>query len=416
MDEQALGTGEKTLERFAEFESDQQQASSDSNVAVEVPRRTFSWSTSRPAQVAVAIAVLVALTMAGWRVGIWLGGSNGPRDLNPSQNQVSERATLVPVPSPGAPTPGAAKPDASIQQEIPAPNPTPIEVAPPAPGGAPAPAEPSVSVPAVPSRRLEETITRARTQAQSGQSAQALDTVADGLQIDPKNPPLRNILDSLLRDAQLRAQRSKQAAMAVDADVRAEEAFGQGLQQEGEAVRLRRTGRIDGATRSFLAAADRFSAAAIESRKIAEEEEADAQRRARERVGEQARQGTSTTNQPERPALNTAAEQELATQMLRRYEVAYSNLSLGGIRSVYPSAPIDQLEKDFAGYRTYTLKFTPDVFKFHQTPTGPIASVPGRASHDILLTSGERRRFERPETFSLEKRGNTWVIVQIHKD
>jgi hypothetical protein len=260
-------------------------------------------------------------------------------------------------------------------------------------------------------------------QERSGQRAQALDTVVEGLAVDPRDAVLRKTLDSLLRNAQSGAQRSKQDALDVDADAGADETFGRGVQKEREAVSLRRAGRSDAATRSFWAAADHFKAAASESRRIAGDEEAE-----RARLAEQARikknENPSVAEQTPRPNANdganrkppdTALEQEGVIQTLRRYEAAYGRLSADAVKSVYPSAPIDQLAT-FADYRSYSLRVQVVDFKFYFfSETRTSAVVTGRVIRDVLLKSGQRTQSERSEMFTLERQGQaqTWIIVNI---
>ena len=245
--------------------------------------------------------------------------------------------------------------------------------------------------------------------------------MVEGLQIDPKDATLRTMLDSLLRDAQAGARRSKQDAVDVEAMTRAGEAFGRGLQAEREAVRLRRTVRIDAATRSFWVAADEFKAAAAEARRIAEADDAEQARLAdeqariknkeSERIVEPAH--PNADDRAGRKSPSAAVEQVLVDQTLRRYEAAYASLNADGIKSVYPTAPVDQLAKDFAGYRSYTLKVQVDEYKFFFSETLTAVIVKGRMVHDFLPKSGRRNQFERSQTVQLEKQRNVWIIKQI---
>jgi hypothetical protein len=241
----------------------------------------------------------------------------------------------------------------------------------------------------------------------AGQRVQALDAAAAGLKIDPRDPTLNAVMRTLLREAQEAAARSKQDAKDLEADARADDAFNQGLQSEKQAGSLRRTGRIDAATRSFWEAADRFKAAAEESSRIEAEEQA--------RITTNPVRPPPPTglDQPKKP-LNTDLEQLVVTQTLRRYEAAYANLSANDVRSVFPSAPIDQLVKDLADYRAYTLRIEISEFKFYvfsETRTSVV--VTSRVSHDALAKSGQRTQFLRSQIFTLEKQGPTWIIVQI---
>jgi TIR domain len=256
-------------------------------------------------------------------------------------------------------------------------------------------------------RTLEAFRSTASQQLKAGQLVQALDAAAAGLKIDPRDPTLNAVMRTLLREAQEAAARSKRDATDLDAAARAEEAFNQGLQREKQAVSMRRASRIDAATRSFWVAADRFKAAAEESRRIEAEEHA---RIKTNPVGPPPPTGL---DQPKKP-LNTDLEQTVVTQTLRRYEAAYANLSANDVRSVYPSAPIDQLAKDFADYRAYALKIETNEFLFYvfsETRTSVV--VTSRVSHDVLAKSGQRTQFLRSQIFTLEKQGPTWVIVHI---
>jgi hypothetical protein len=255
-------------------------------------------------------------------------------------------------------------------------------------------------------RTFEALRSTASQQLKAGQLVQALDAVAAGLKIDLRDPTLNAVMRTLLSEAQEAAARSKQDATDLDAAARAEEAFNQGLQREKQAVSLRRTGKIDAATRSFLVAADRFKAAAEESRRIEAEEQA------RIKTKPAVPPPPARLDQAKKP-LNTDLEQTLVTQTLRRYEAAYASLSANDVRSVYPSAPIDQLAKDFADYRAYTLKIEIGEFYFIVTETQTAVRITGRVTHDVLAKSGQRTQSQRSQIFTLEKQGPTWVIVHI---
>jgi hypothetical protein len=188
-------------------------------------------------------------------------------------------------------------------------------------------------------------------------------------------------------------------------------------------MRLRRAGRIDAATRSFWVASDEFKEAVAESRRIADREEAEqarlADERARiktkenERVPPQGQPKPNADGQAARKSSSAAVEQALVDQTLRRYEAAYAGLSADGVKSVYLLAPLDQLAKDFAGYRSYTLTVQVDEYKFFFSETLTAAIVTGRILHDFQPKSGQRTHFERSQTLQLEKQGTTWIIKQI---
>jgi hypothetical protein len=246
--------------------------------------------------------------------------------------------------------------------------------------------------------------TRARRQVQSGQRAEALSTVIEGFRLYPKDPGLSSVLDSLLRDAAAASTSAKRDAIDVDARDIAEEAFGQGLQRESEAIRQRRLGRIEATIRAFWAAADQFKAAAAESRRIVEDEIDRA--RLKEKV--------KVEPQPIPPARDSAAEESLVAKTLRSYELAYARLNADAVRSVYPAAPVEQLTRDFADYQSYTMTIRPVEYRFvYSGTTVIIANVSTEVIHNILPKTGPRIRTERSQTFQLEKQEGTWIIRQI---
>jgi hypothetical protein len=317
-----------------------------------------------------------------------------------------------PLPQVATPSAGSAAAPTPIESPAPIPKVAAVQPAvdavPDASVASSDPASSAAGKSVLPAKRLEELRARARAQQQSGEHTQALDSVVEGLQIDPRDSGFRNMLDSMLRDAQASAERAKQAAVDRDAEANAQEAFGRALQKEREAVRLRREGKIDAAARSFWVAAAQFSTAG----RLAEEEAEQA------RVAEARRKkevAPVPNNQVERTVLDKEAERELATEMLRRYEAAYGTLKAESIRSLYPTALIDELAKEFAEYRSYSLRITPADFTFVSQADGRVlGSAPCRVTYDIVPKSGPRTQGERSQTFLLEKPGGkTWIIVGI---
>ena len=333
----------------------------------EAPSSAFSWCTSRPLQVA---AVLLALFAATWTAGGWPGraprGSSNRGEL-PNQNDGAPASKPVPVTRPR--TPAVETASASPRVEPLPSTPTPIASVQPTVGPVPAgavpkqPSENPAARQASASPRLDELRRRARLQAQSGQAAQALSSVAEGLQIDPTDPALRSVQNSLLRDAQAKTARSKHDAENLESSARAEEPFERGLQAEKQAAALRRAGRIDAAIRSLWTAAGEFGAAAAASKKIADAEAEPAplaaepppvKTKGNDRPESPGRQQPRANDQAARGVPDPTIEQDLVNQVFRRYEAAYATLSADSVRSVYPSAPLDRLATDFAACRSYT--------------------------------------------------------------
>jgi hypothetical protein len=247
----------------------------------------------------------------------------------------------------------------------------------------------------------------ARKQQQAGERELARSTVAQGLDIDPKDATLLSIQSALLREAEASAVRTRRTATEFDAENWAPEQFRQALEQESNAVKLRRSGAVDAATRSFLAAAAQFQTAARESR-VAEAASA-----------EKPAASEPTLNAPRAapPVVDQAADQAAdqlgVLRTLRRYETAYASLSVDAVRSVFPSAPVSQLEAEFAGYGSYTLKIEVEESTFLRTPTITLATVRGHVYQDMQSKSGRRVQTDRFQTFKLQKQGQGWIIALI---
>jgi len=365
----------------------------------------------------IGAAALVALIAATWFAGVFPrrgvdAGSSPPRG----------QAPLTHTSPPPAPLP-SARPEPPALESTSAPT-TGVTVPKPVRDGAPpvvaavleaSPKEPAekLATRQVPSKRLDDLRTLAFKQAQTGARAEALTTVAAGLRIDARDPVLKNLAGSLLRDAQASARRAREDAVESNAADYAEEQLQQGLKREREAVRLQRAGRLDAATRAFWGAADEFNAAATESREAANQEKAAAERR--EKAPHPAPAPAPVPTQPQQNLTErAAAERPLVEQALRRYEAAYASLRVNNVRSVYPSAPVDQLEKEFADNRSYTLTVEVDSYQFVFADSLTAATITARITRDIVPKAGPRStKADQPHTIQLEKQGGSWMIRQI---
>jgi len=264
-------------------------------------------------------------------------------------------------------------------------------------------------------RRMEELRTRARAQMQDGQRDDALNSAVEGLRIDSKDPLLRNIVGALLRDAESSVEQLKRDANALDAGSRAETPFGEGVRHERNAAKLRRSGRLDAATRSYWLAADQFKMAVAEAQQVEAHEEAEA-RLAAERSRNKRKESESAQAAPRPKASQDERanlEKELVDQALRRYEAAYASLKAENVRAIYPLAPLDQLSKDFENCRSYRLKVQADNYQFVFTETLTAAIVTATVANDCMSPSGERSQSEQARRIQLEKQGQTWTIRQV---
>jgi hypothetical protein len=366
----------------------------------------------------IAAAALVALITATWFAGVFKRRAVDVGSNSPQRQAPVELTSPPPASRPSAPpeTPALESTRAPI---------TGVTVPKPMPGGAPpvVPAVPAASPnepaerPATrlaPSKRLDDLRTLALSQAQTGARAEALTTATEALRIDARDPVLKNLVGSLLRDAQASARRAREDAVESDAADSAEEQFQQGLRREREAVRLQRSGRLDAATRAFWGAADQFTAAATESRETAKQEKAAAeQERRRDKAPDPV--ATPALAPPrQNPDARAAAERPLVDQALRRYEAAYASLRVDNVRSVYPSAPVDQLAKEFADNRSYTLTVQVDAYQFVFSDNLTAATITVRIAHDVVPKTGPRStKVDKPQSIQLEKQGGGWIIRQI---
>jgi hypothetical protein len=204
--------------------------------------------------------------------------------------------------------------------------------------------------------------------------------------------------------------------MNVDAEDRAQDAFNAGIQKEADAERLRRTGRPDAAIRALWAASDQFRAAAADARQAA-----DVQAGEQTRIDRNATT-TGTRETPARddraPAINqelpsSAAEEALVVKTLRQYEAAYAALDADAVKRVFPSAPIDQLTRDFAGYRSYSISIRVHEYRLFRSSDLTWMNLPSTVIHVISPKSGVTTTVERTHTIQLVKEAGVWVIRQI---
>jgi uncharacterized caspase-like protein len=366
----------------------------------------------------IAAAALVALIAATWFAGIF------PRRAVDAGSGPPRRQAPVAHTSPPPTTRPSARPEPPALESTSAPT-TGVTVPEPAPEGAPpvvaaapeaSPKEPAerLATRPAPSRRLDDLRTLALRQAQTGARAEALTTAAAGLRIDARDPVLKDLVGSLLRDAQASARRAREDAIESNAADDAEEQFQQGLKREREAARLQRAGRLDAATRAFWGAADEFNAAATESRETANQAKAAAEQERRRGKAPDPAPAPAPTQPQQNPTERAAAERPLVDQALRRYEAAYASLRVNNVRSVYPSAPVDQLAKEFADNRSYTLTVEVDAYQFVFTNSLTAATITVRITRDIVPKTGPRStKVDQPHSIQLEKQGGSWIIRQI---
>ena len=390
------------------------------NQFADVNPRTPSLVTTR--RVLMAVAALVALIAAAW-----FAGGIIPRRVPDDIIVTDPRRPQAPVATASsAPSPSEAPPPRTPAVErVPAPTtgvdalPKPVpDEAPPVVTAAPDPVpKETVGKPDVkkgPSKRLDDLRALALSKAESGAPREALTAAAEGLRIDARDPALKNLVATLLRDAQASARQAREEAVQGEAELNAPDQFQQGVNRERDAVRQQRAGRLDTATRGFFGAAELFSAALNESRSVANAAKvAAAPEPPRPKAPD-----PKAAPVPTAPVSNSNergnAEQPFVDQVLRRYEAAYATLATENVRRVYPSAPLDQLSKEFANSRSYVLTVQAKGYSFVFTDSLTAVTITGRITHEIEPKSGTRiTKVEEQRTIQLEKQGANWIIKYI---
>ena len=384
------------------------------DAAIESHPQKWSALHSRGVQIAIAagLVLIVGLGIVMSRRPSAPGSANDPSLSAPAPPAPLESPSREPAPSPGATRTEAPFLPSTRIDGFPPTRPAIRE-------NRPDQIEPGVGAETRLSSRIsvDDLRTRARNQRQAGNRVQALNTVVEGLRLYPKDVGLTAVLSSLWADAQAAAARSKRDAMNVDAGEWAEDTFGSGLQREREAERLRRSGRTDSAIRALWAAADQFTTAAAQARQVAVEEAAEQVRIDRKAIAGGDDKQTPPRDSPapdaNRKLPDSVVEESLVAKTLRRYEAAYAALDADAVKSVFPAAPIDQLTRDFGGYRSYALSIKVHEYNLYRSKDLTWMNVPAIIVHVISPKSGVTTSIERSQTIQLVKQGDAWVIRQI---
>lgn len=396
------------------------------------------------------VAAAVVLSTA---IGIWFYGQTSGPTSQPEGSEVSS----------GTASPPPAKPSSGAQDPVRDPSPPPESAAPPVEAPTPGPKVPTPEE--ANQQRLVVLRDRARGQLRTGQRAQALDTAAQGLLIEPKDPALQSVLDSLLGDAQKGALRAKSAARTAGAAALPQPAFAEGLKLEDAATRLLGENEQGPAIRSFWKAEERFDHSARQAKAQAAEQArlkeladdrakqkaiADEQARQQQLADEKARQkppGTPQTGPkptggtpagvpeekktaenrppagPEKPpaaepakpaAIRMAEEQERVKTTLQRYEAAYDNLNAAAVRAVFPSVPRgDDLPRLFQQYEFYRLELIIEKIEVSSDFTSAIAV--SRLSHYFKPRGAREEQQAGRVKFTFQKKGDVWIIARMEK-
>lgn len=109
--------------------------------------------------------------------------------------------------------------------------------------------------------QLNAIAARARSELQSGQQTEALDTTLEGLRLDPAFAPLQDVVAALWRDAETAVEGSKQEASERGRSVTSSPEYQEALRRETEAARLRSEKNFGAAVKSLWAADELFAKA-----------------------------------------------------------------------------------------------------------------------------------------------------------
>jgi hypothetical protein len=110
------------------------------------------------------------------------------------------------------------------------------------------------------------------------------------------------------------------------------------------------------------------------------------------------------------PVLTRAQEEQRVRVVLEQYESAYDNLNAAAVRVIYPGAPAN-LESTFAQFVFYRMELVIQSVKL--SADAQTATAVCRLSHFFQPKVGNTQQYNRPQEFSFEKRGNSWIIVRV---
>jgi hypothetical protein len=268
-----------------------------------------------------------------------------------------------------------------------------------------APAQPTQQPargPAAPSpqdQQLQRLLDEAQTRRAGGNLPSALEAVETALKIRPREPRFVSLAGDIRQDAERRANTARGSAQAVGRTALSHVTYREGDALADQARQHAEANRDIDATRTFMAAEVRYNTAAVEGRRIADQQAAaDAAAAARPVT-------------PVAPTQPTRGQEEAAIRaVVERYRRAYNDLDARAVQAVFPSAPIAAIRKGFSGLERQAvtinnLSVTIDASGATATATaGPVVVVakPRGASEQTTRN---------PMVLRLAKQGATWVIT-----
>jgi hypothetical protein len=103
-------------------------------------------------------------------------------------------------------------------------------------------------------------------------------------------------------------------------------------------------------------------------------------------------------------------EEGRVKEVLAQYERGFDNLDADAVRSVWPGAPAN-LRDTFAQYQFYRLEMVCEALSLN--PEMTTATTLCRLGHFFEPKVGRRQTQDQRRQFTLQKRGNSWIIVTI---
>ena len=333
---------------------------------------------------------------------------------------------------------------------------------PPAPPS-PAQAAPEAKTPSLPSPRPDptrETVdpvrelrvgslrTAARQQLAIGREQGALEAVMGGLELDPRDGVLNQMLTDLTRSARDRSTKARVNAAQRGTAAAASAAFREGQASESEATRLLRAGDRAGGIRAFWSAAVHYEEASKTPQVAPNANASDAP--TRPGTDEPTRPSAAPVDPPPPPpppepikpaplpaekappptsppppakaeptatpreSGADAAAMELAgvRQTLQRYVQAYQALDTAAVGRVMPLLSADQLRslgRDFSSYRSYSVAIKDESIAVD----GATARVTCQVVRSFETKNGVAGSNTVRTVFHLRRAGSDWTIERL---
>lgn len=243
-------------------------------------------------------------------------------------------------------------------------------------------------------RELDRLFGDASSQWATGNRQAALKTVESALGRRPGDERFTGLASQMRGDAQRRAETARNSAREAGAAATALDAYGNGENLLGQAVR--ESSAID-AARAFLAAEAQFAAAAGEGRKLAAA--------ARERELEQQRQAEAKEASAENAR---AADEQAIRDVVERYRQAYNTLNADAVSAVFPSAPVAALRRTFSSFESQTVTFSNVSVTLDDA--GTAATVRAQVRTVVKPRGASEQTSNSSMTLTLQKKGS-WIIT-----